>query len=80
MSRPSNLFPIAFALGVTILAPAADAQPTKTTQNCISNYYVVDGNGQCIGDLIINSTISPLGAAVFGCDNLVIHRHYTRLP
>ena len=50
MSRPSNLFPIAFALGVTILAPTADAQSTKTTQNCISNYYVVDSNGQCIGD------------------------------
>src|SRR5262245_38820526 len=38
MRRPSSLSPIAFALGVTIFAPAADAQPTKIN-NCqtISN-------------------------------------------
>jgi len=47
MRRPSSLSPIAFALGVTIFAPAADAQPTKIN-NCqtISNpgSYVLTDN------------------------------------
>jgi hypothetical protein len=38
---------------VILLSTATEAaEPPKSTQNCISNYYVVDSNGQCIGDLI----------------------------
>ena len=36
------------------ITTAEAAGPPQSTQNCISNYYVVDSNGQCIGDLIIN--------------------------
>jgi len=69
MRRPSSLFSIAFALGVTILAPAADAQPTKIN-NCqtISNpgSYVLTDNLSANADcLVITADFVTINLAGF---------------
>jgi hypothetical protein len=47
------------------ITTAEAAGPRPSTQNCISNYYVVDSNGQCIGDFIGPSFLSTV-ARQFG--------------
>jgi hypothetical protein len=54
---------VVILLSITI---AEAAEPSRSTQNCISNYYVVDSNGQCVGDLIGGPSPTSSVARQFG--------------